>query len=266
MRNGLILSLKGLIIGFGKIIPGISGSLLAIILDVYEECLERISCLFKNFKDNLYYLGLLGIGIIISIIFGSKILIYLFDHYYFHTMCAILGLMTGVLPGLFKKIKIKSKKDIFLFILPFIFIYLLETLNSSNQFVPTTNFISYLTIILIGFIEALTTIIPGISGTATFMILGFYNFVLELFSNPFTVYLPFYMIGVLIGIIFVSKLMTYLFKYYHNEIYIVIVSLTLGSLFLLFKDLLNLNFTVSSLSIGIILFIIGYFSSYFLNK
>lgn len=266
MRNGLILSLKGLIIGFGKIIPGVSGSLLAIVLNVYEECLERISYLFKNFKDNLYYLGFLGIGVIIAIIFGSRILVYLFNHHYFYTMCTILGLMTGVLPGLFKKVKFKTKRDILLFIIPFIFIYLLEVLNGSNQFIPETNFISYLIVILIGFIEALTTIIPGISGTATFMILGFYDFVLELFSNPFTVYLPFYIIGVLIGIILISKLMTYLFKYYHDEIYLVIVSLTLGSLFFLFKDVLSFNFTILGLFVGIVLFIIGYIFSYFLNK
>lgn len=266
MRNALILSFKGLIIGFGKIIPGVSGSLLAIILNVYEECLERISYLFKNFKDNLYYLVFLGIGVIIAIVFGSRMLVYLFNHHYFYTMCTILGLMTGVLPGLLKKTKFKAKKDIFLFILPFIFIYLLEFLNGSKQFIPTTNFISYLIIVLIGFIEALTTIIPGISGTATFMILGFYDFVLKLFSNPFTIYLPFYIIGVLIGIIFISRLMTYLFKYHHDEIYLVIVSLTLGSLFFLFKDVLSINFTLSSLFVGIVLFVIGYIASYFLNK
>lgn len=262
----MVLSLKGLIIGFGKIVPGVSGSLLAIILNVYEECLERISHLFSNFKDNLYYLGFLGIGILIAIIFGSKMLVYLFNHHYFYTMCMILGLMTGVIPGLFKKIKFKTKKDIILFIFPFIFIYLLEILGSSDHFVPNSNFTSYLIIILIGFIEALTTIIPGISGTATFMILGFYNFVLELFSNPFTIYLPFYMIGLIIGVVFISKLMTYLFKYYHDEIYIVIISLTIASLISLFKDVFSTNFSNFSLFVGIFLFTIGYFFSHFLNK
>ena len=38
----LILFFKGFLIGIGKIIPGVSGSVLAISFGVYEESLKRI--------------------------------------------------------------------------------------------------------------------------------------------------------------------------------------------------------------------------------
>ena len=37
---------KGFIIGIGKIIPGVSGSMLAILLGVYERALAIIVCFF----------------------------------------------------------------------------------------------------------------------------------------------------------------------------------------------------------------------------
>ena len=46
----LILFFKGLIIGIGKVIPGVSGSLLAISLGVYEEILFRMQNFLKSFK------------------------------------------------------------------------------------------------------------------------------------------------------------------------------------------------------------------------
>ena len=60
--------LKGFIIGIGKIIPGVSGSVLAITLGVYDKSVEYINNFKSNKKESLKYLLPLGIGIIISII------------------------------------------------------------------------------------------------------------------------------------------------------------------------------------------------------
>ena len=60
--------LKGFIIGIGKIIPGVSGSVLAITLGVYDKSVEYINNFKHNKKESLKYLLPLGIGIIISII------------------------------------------------------------------------------------------------------------------------------------------------------------------------------------------------------
>ena len=67
---------KGILIGIGKVIPGVSGSLIAYALGLYEPCIEAISNLFKNFKYNLYFLGKIALGILISIMLGSKIIDY----------------------------------------------------------------------------------------------------------------------------------------------------------------------------------------------
>ena len=46
----MILFIKGFIIGIGKIIPGVSGALLAINFKVYERAIEAIVNFFDDWK------------------------------------------------------------------------------------------------------------------------------------------------------------------------------------------------------------------------
>ena len=48
-----MLIIKGLIIGIGKIIPGVSGSMLAISLGEYENMLSAVNNYFKDVINNL---------------------------------------------------------------------------------------------------------------------------------------------------------------------------------------------------------------------
>ena len=79
MKEKLILILKGIIVGLGKIIPGVSGAMLAITLDIYDKCIEAISNFTKKIKENIYFLGYIGIGIILSVGLFSNVVIYLSD-------------------------------------------------------------------------------------------------------------------------------------------------------------------------------------------
>ena len=73
--------LEGFIIGLGKIIPGVSGSLFACLFGVYEsiiECITKPKMLIKNFN----VMFPLILGIFLSIIFGSNVISILLEHYY----------------------------------------------------------------------------------------------------------------------------------------------------------------------------------------
>ena len=65
--KSLILIIKGFFIGIAKIIPGVSGALLAITFNLYEEGLNAITNFFDNPKENLYFLLKVGFGIILGI-------------------------------------------------------------------------------------------------------------------------------------------------------------------------------------------------------
>ena len=111
--NKLILFLKGIIIGLGKILPGVSGSLIAISLGVYEESINAISNFLKDIKKYSIYLGILGLGILVSIVFFSKIMANLFINHYNFTMSFILGALFGIIPNMWKKSAPKNKLEVF---------------------------------------------------------------------------------------------------------------------------------------------------------
>ena len=51
----LILFFKGFIIGIGKIIPGVSGSMLAVCMGIYEQALNYLANLEKILKKVLIF-------------------------------------------------------------------------------------------------------------------------------------------------------------------------------------------------------------------
>ena len=111
MKNIIINLLKGIVIGIGKIIPGVSGAVIAISLGVYEKGLEAIT---KINKENIKFLINIGSGIVISIILFSKLILYFMNNYYLPTMLLFIGLIIG---GTFelKKISNLIEKSILLY-------------------------------------------------------------------------------------------------------------------------------------------------------
>ena len=213
------LVIKGFLIGLGKIIPGVSGSIIAIRLRVYEKMIASINNFFKDFKTSVYYLGKLGLGIILAILIGSHIIIYLLDNYYIPTLFIFFVLIATGLPMIIKK-----THDYVLAVITFILYFAILGIPSLNVF---HNYY------FMGFLEAFTTIIPGISGTALFMSLGLYDEVLNMFSNlylfPFKQLIPFG-IGALLGTLIISHFIDYCFKHHHSKTYAVILGLTLASM------------------------------------
>ena len=50
-----MIFLKGIIVGIGKIIPGVSGSMLAISMGIYEKLLNSINNFFSDIKNNFIF-------------------------------------------------------------------------------------------------------------------------------------------------------------------------------------------------------------------
>ena len=128
--------LKGFIIGIGKIIPGVSGSVLAITLGVYDKSVEYINNFKHNKKESLKYLLPLGIGIIISIIIFSKIITILLDKYYQINMLFFIGLIIGGLPEIIKKVK---KQDNIIVGTSFIIFFIISISNLNSNYILKGN-------------------------------------------------------------------------------------------------------------------------------
>ena len=262
----LILFFKGLIIGIGKVIPGVSGSLLAISLGVYEEILFRIQNFFKSFKENVKFLFPLGIGILVAVLLGSKVLLYFFETFYIYTVVFFIGLIVGTVPNILQNSK-RSFKDWIIIFLIFLGMYFFYTKLELPEFVLDYSLFSFLYVVFLGFVDAVTMVMPGISGTATYMMLGSYTFILNLFANPFSKIglCILFGIGLVFGVLLMIRFVNYCFLKHKNMTWNVIFAFLLSSIFFLFLKIIDLINSSNIFSL-FLLFIIGFFLISLTNK
>ena len=57
-KDWLLRFVKGMFIGSGFILPGVSGGALAAIFGIYERIISFLAHITKNFKENVLYLFL----------------------------------------------------------------------------------------------------------------------------------------------------------------------------------------------------------------
>lgn len=261
MKKTVELIFKGVLIGIGKIIPGVSGSLIALSLGVYEDAIYAISNFFKDFKNNLTFLGTISIGIILSIMLGSNLISYFLKYHYIPTMFLFIGMIIGTVFEIKNKI---YKKHIYIIITVFIISLIILFLKNNNEYVLVGNLKDYIYLFIIGFIDAVTMIIPGISGTAIFMIMGCYQEILYIFGNIIKILFSkpliiiFLMVGIIIGIIITSKIMNYLFKKKESIIYATILGFSLSTVLFLIINTISNYINMIEILISIAFLIIGY--------
>ena len=170
----IILILQGLIIGLAKIIPGVSGAVLAISMGLYDKSLYAITEFTTNIKENIRFLMPILTGIIIAMIIGAKLVTFYLTNYYLITMLFFIGLITGSIKTIYSK-TYKNKRSILLTITSFIIMSLVSLSNINNTYIKTNIISDYIIFFISGIIEAFGTVIPGVSSTALLMILGTYN-------------------------------------------------------------------------------------------
>ena len=88
----ILLFIVGIVAAATMVIPGVSGSLVLMILGYYYPVINTINALFKeNFIGNAFILGIFGIGIVVGIVAIAKLLEMLFKNYKVKTYFGVLG-------------------------------------------------------------------------------------------------------------------------------------------------------------------------------
>lgn len=269
----MILFIKGLIIGIGKIIPGVSGALLAINFKVYERAINAIVNFFDDWKGNLIFILKLGSGILLSIVLCSKGIMYLLNNYYFITMMFFTGLVCGGTYNFASLIKYNYKDIIMMGILVFI-LFISTYGNISNSYILHNNFLDNIMFFLGGGIEVLASIIPGISGTALLMIMGIYDNIILMISKIFDFKYIFlnmglyisYGLGMFLSFIFSMIGINYLFKKYKLIVNKVVVGLCIYSILMLIMLTFSKEIVIMELIVGIMLLVLGLLIGCILDK
>lgn len=228
---------KGILIGSGAILPGISSGVICVIFGIYENLINCILNFFKNIKQNLKFLFPIGFGALVGIILFGNILKYLFLAYPIQIKFIFIGLILGTTPSLFKtacskeKFKIKYLAfTIICFLIGISLVFLEKNLTQSNF----SNSYNFLYLVLCGFLMSAGVVIPGVSSTLILMLLGIYNAYLASISNLFIPFLLPLCIGLFVGSIFFMKLTQILLNKFYEPTFFSIIGFTLGSILVLY--------------------------------
>lgn len=249
--------------------------MLAISLGLYEKSLEAITHFFKNVPKYFQFLFSIGIGVALAIILGSKMIAFFLTYFYLPTMLLFIGLITGGTPDLISKVKSYPKRKIHLFILlvSFGFVVSLGFVHISPNYLVDGSMKSIVYGIM-GFIDAATMVIPGISGTAIFMLLGLYEMSLGLFSNldsinhvlaQLDLLIPFG-IGLVIGVFVISFFMTYILKHHASKTYYGILGFQLAAILMILLETLQYNYSIREIVISLILFVVGFIIAKYFDR
>ncbi len=245
-------ALLGFFIGLAVIVPGISGSTVAIIFKLYDQFLYALGNLLKKFKQCFLFLLPIGIGIVVGVLLGFIAVKSLLEILPFAIVCLFAGLMAGAFPAVTDEIKgaKKTAGRVALFALglfiPVALGCVSALLSGSKAGVAADAFANvqwwhFVLGLMIGAVMGITQIVPGLSASAFLMAVGWFNSLVQSVSmtywksNPlvFLVYAGL-AIGFIGGILAFSKLLTGIFAKARHTAYAMIVGLSLGSILSMF--------------------------------
>ena len=228
-------AIAGFLMGIAELIPGISGSSIAVVFKIYKNLMTILSELkWRNLSLNFFksseifqfklLLPLIG-SMLISIVLFSKAIDYLLNNYeqnFFTALGFLMILLSIQVANFFKDVFRK----------PILFPFLMFGaaigffLNSLGLDVISPNLLYLYASGLLAFAFFL---IPGISGSALLIVLGIYGIVIQSISQlNFEVLLPFGL-GCITSLVLLPKFILAVFLRYEEKLLLFFAGLIFSS-------------------------------------
>lgn len=233
MKNILYRVLCGFCLGISVFAPGISGSVMAIIMGIYNRLIDIVSNPLKNFKKNIIFLFPMGIGALISLVLFVLVFSYLFDAYEKATYLLFIGLIAGNIPLIYKEIlKNKFKLHyligiVITFAVAFIMGISSDVIANMDSNIFANNLI-YLGIC--GAIAGFASLIPGMSISMILIVLGVYDELILYARNLDIIVLAVVGIAFVLAMILSSRLIKFIFKRYNGFANSMVLGFLCGSI------------------------------------
>lgn len=274
----------GLFIGLAIIVPGVSGSAVAIIFRLYEKLLYAFGNIIKQFKKCIRFLVPILIGAVIGLIVGFLGVQALINIIPFAIVALFAGLMLGAFPAVTDQIKGEKitvpRAALFLIGLavPIAFSAISCNIATGDAVLENAQWYHYILFLVLGYVVAITQLVPGLSATAILMMFGYFTPLVNSISvtywstNPsvFIIYACL-AVGFIAGLLTVSKGMSKLLEKRRAPTFFTVAGMSLGSIITMFynTDMLGVysgwgvGFMWWELVLGIVLFIGGVAAAYF---
>lgn len=250
--------IKGFLIGVALVVPGLSGSVFAIILGLYEKGLFAVANFKKSPAENAKFLLPIAFGAGVGIIFSAGLIVNMVAALPTFSYLFFIGLVTGSFPLIWRRIKDSPKKYLLFAALAFVLVVILgqnSAIDNTAALEQISSLPDFAEITLAGAVTLSMMMVPGISGSIVIVLLGhfgtIYNAVagvLSLIAYTLTgqfeaaaetlsatfVLVPF-ALGAVIGLVVFAKIMTYLLKNFEKPVYCCVMGALSGTIVILFN-------------------------------
>jgi putative membrane protein len=238
IQDYLILAAKGFGMGSADVVPGVSGGTIAFITGIYEELIESIKSVnlealkqlrkgglaaaWKHINGN--FLVAVFAGIIISIFSLAKGLSYLLENYPVLLWSFFFGLIIASSIFVGRKVRKWDAPKVLTLIAGGAIAFFITTLSK----VETPHDLWF--IFIAGAIAICAMILPGISGSFLLVIMGQYAYVLESVKELRIEVVLTFAAGCAVGLLSFARLISYLFKKFHDHTIAILTGFMIGSL------------------------------------
>lgn len=230
---------KGMLIGSTMLIPGVSGGSMAIILGIYDRLVSAVSSFTKNVKENLFLLLSFTLSAGVGMFLLAKPILVLWEMYPKVMGFFFVGAVAGGVPAIYKEAKVeKIKWRHVAYVLTGFLIAAAMSLPGINAMAATTDGqLSALYLFVAGIIAAVALVLPGISVSFLLLFLGLYNELMRAVSEMNVSFLLPLGLGILLGVVLVTKALETAMKRYPGITYLMILGFVAGSLLEVFPGM-----------------------------
>jgi len=269
MKKHIVTLFQGIALGVAEIIPGVSGSTVALLMGIYDDFIDllfqaselvKIGLLFiirkKNWKDVTkqidaipWTFGIaLGTGMLGAIVSFSNLVAFLLVNYPNHLFAFLFGLTIPTIMLVWGQIKQKSLASYAMMTITAATLLALFAFTGTD--LKTTN-PHPLHLFIGGMVGVSAMVLPGVSGSFMLLVLGLYNFIVGLISEishgnistDALVQLSIFLAGMATGFLTTVRLVKYAFKNARNQIMSFIMGLLIASWYVLwpFVEIIGLD-------------------------
>ena len=248
--NYIYTVIKGFIIGASMLVPGFSGGTMAMILGIYDKLISSLSGIltfsknenyFIKNKFNFLFLIFFCAGSLLGMVIISKPLSNLIERYYTVSSFFFMGAALGGFNTVYNKTKEYKFNfvSIIYILLGAAIVYLISIIpegffsSSSDR----SEIFMYFILIIAGLIVAIAMILPGISVSYMFLLLGIYQETIDAVHNLYFPYLIPLAVGAILGVVLTTKILEYWMEHYVKASYLIISGFVLGSIIQVFPGL-----------------------------
>ncbi len=261
----LLNAFRGFMMALADSVPGVSGGTIAFILGFYDKFINSLDALIYGKKadkiEALKFLLKLGLGWVIGMGVAVIVLTNLFESHIYAVSSLFLGFIIFAIPFIIREERktLRGHYGNLIFLLLGIAVVSLITYfnpvsGGTGADITSLNFGLILYIFFAGVVAISSMILPGISGSTLLLIFGLYlpiiTGVKDLLHFNFSSLpaLIIFGLGVIAGVVLVTRLLKLALKKHRSAMIYLILGLMLGSLYAIVMGPTTLSTPVDPLS------------------